>query len=57
MKSAIMLFPLAARLVGMLHAEAEPKPVFSRGAVLQRGKKIPVWGNAGDGENVTAAWE
>lgn len=34
-------------------AELVPNPLFSDGAVLQRGQKIPIWGTARTGEIVT----
>ena len=36
-----------------LHAEVKPNPLFTDGAVLQRGQAVPVWGTARDGEKVT----
>jgi sialate O-acetylesterase len=44
-------------LVGSLGAEVNPNPLFSDGAVLQRGQKIPVWGTARDGESVTVEFQ
>ena len=38
---------------GLLCGEVKPNPLFSDGAVLQRGKPLPVWGTARDGETVT----
>lgn len=38
---------------GLLHAAVKPNPLFSDGAVLQRGQVVPVWGTADDGEKVT----
>lgn len=38
---------------GALHAEVKPNPLFTDGAVLQRGQNVPVWGTANDGEKVT----
>lgn len=34
-------------------ADVVPNPLFTDGAVLQRGQKVPVWGTADDGEKVT----
>jgi sialate O-acetylesterase len=34
-------------------ADVKPNPLFSDGAVLQRGQTVPVWGTADDGEQVT----
>ena len=36
-----------------LQAEVSPNPLFTDGAVLQRGQPVPVWGTARDGEKVT----
>ncbi|MEY3897466.1 MAG: hypothetical protein RLZZ214_2987 [Verrucomicrobiota bacterium] len=44
---------LAALLCGSLHADVKPNPLFTDGAVLQRGQPVPVWGTARDGEKVT----
>ena len=38
---------------GLLPAAVKPNPLFTDGAVLQRGQPVPVWGTAGDGEKVT----
>jgi len=38
---------------GFLHADVKPNILFTDGAVLQRGQKVPVWGTANDGEKVT----
>ena len=34
-------------------ADVKPNPLFSEGAVLQRGRSVPVWGTADPGEAVT----
>ena len=34
-------------------ADVKPNPLFTDGAVLQRGQVVPVWGTADDGEKVT----
>ncbi len=36
-----------------LLAAVKPNPLFTDGAVLQRGQNVPVWGTANDGEKVT----
>ena len=36
-------------------ADVRPHPLFSEGAVLQRGQAVPVWGTADDGEKITVA--
>ena len=38
---------------GSLLAAVKPNPLFTDGAVLQRGQPIPVWGTAKDGEKVS----
>jgi len=46
----------ALALLGLLphiHADVVPNPLFSDNAVLQRDKKVPVWGAASEGEKVT----
>lgn len=44
---------IAAIISSSLHAEVKPNPLFTDGAVLQRGQAVPVWGTARDGEKVT----
>ena len=44
---------LTALISGPLHAAVKPNPLFTDGAVLQRGQPVPVWGTARDGEKVT----
>lgn len=44
---------LSALAPVILHAEVKPNPLFTDGAVFQRGQPIPVWGTANDGEKVT----
>ena len=48
--SALALTALATASV---FAEVKPNPLFTDGAVLQRGQTVPVWGTARDGEKVT----
>jgi sialate O-acetylesterase len=57
MQSNIILLALAALSTSTLHAEVKPNTLFSDGAVLQRGQKIPVWGTARDGEKVTVEFQ
>ena len=57
MKSRLILLTLVALLTINLHAEVKPNPLFSDGAVLQRGQKVPVWGTARDGEKVTVEFQ
>ena len=47
------LFAIAALSSASLHAEVKPNPLFTNGAVLQRGQDVPVWGTAAEGEEVT----
>ena len=44
---------MAAVVTGPLFADVKPNPLFTDGAVLQRGQPVPVWGTARDGEKVT----
>jgi sialate O-acetylesterase len=47
----------AALSCGILHAEVKPNPLFTDGAVLQRGQAVPVWGTANDGEKVSVEFD
>ena len=49
----LSVIAITALVSGALHAEVKPNPLFTDGAVLQRGQPIPVWGTARDGEKVT----
>jgi sialate O-acetylesterase len=40
-----------------LRAEVKPNGLFSNGAVLQQGIKLPVWGTAKEGEKVTVKFQ
>ena len=54
MKKVIMI---ATALAAMsIHAELTPAALFSDHCVLQRGKKVPVWGKADPGAVVTVAF-
>jgi sialate O-acetylesterase len=44
---------LALVFSASLRADVKPNPLFTDGAVLQRGQPVPVWGTARDGEKVT----
>ena len=44
---------ITAVVSGSLRADVKPNPLFTDGAVLQRGQPVPVWGTARDGEKVT----
>ena len=37
--------------------DVTPNPLFSQGAVLQRGRPVPVWGTADDGEKITVTFQ
>jgi sialate O-acetylesterase len=39
------------------HADVKLNPLFSDGAVLQRGQIVPVWGTAAEGEEVTVEFQ
>ena len=51
--STLNALALAVLVSGSLHADVKPNPLFTDGAVLQRGQPVPVWGTARDGEKVT----
>ena len=40
-----------------VRAEIKPNGLFSEGAVLQQGIRVPVWGSARDGEPVTVKFQ
>ena len=44
---------IAALSSASLLAAVKPNPLFTDGAVLQRGQPVPVWGTANEGEKVT----
>jgi sialate O-acetylesterase len=46
---SVVLLIVSARIAT---AEVVPHPLFGDGAVLQRGRVVPVWGTATDGERV-----
>jgi len=50
---AILSFLISLLIVAAVRAEVTLAAPFSDGAVLQRGKAIPVWGRADAGEKVT----
>lgn len=50
---ALSAVAIAVVISGTLHADVKPNPLFTDGAVLQRGQPVPVWGTARDGEKVT----
>jgi sialate O-acetylesterase len=49
---AITLMSAALGAIAV-QADVKPNPLFTNGAVLQRGQVVPVWGTAEDGEKVT----
>lgn len=57
MKYKLILLSLTVLLTVNLQAEVKPNPLFSDGAVLQRGQKIPVWGSARDGEIISVEFQ
>ena len=57
MKSGLLTIALTALFAATSKAEVKPNPLFSDGAVLQRGQKIPVWGTARDGEKITVEFQ
>ena len=46
------LFLAAFALMSSARADVQPNPLFSDNTVLQRGKRVPVWGKALEGERV-----
>jgi sialate O-acetylesterase len=53
MNSNLLCFAFIIFAPVSLHARVKLNPLFSDGAVLQRGKPLPVWGTARSGELVT----
>lgn len=51
------LFVIGGSLAAAAHADVKPNALFSAGAVLQQGIKVPVWGTAKDGEKVTVKFQ
>ncbi|MBX7072343.1 MAG: sialate O-acetylesterase [Pirellulales bacterium] len=52
--------PLLAALLLLAadaHAAVKPNPLFSDNAVLQQGRKVPVWGTANEGEEVIVKFQ
>ena len=46
---------LAIFSTSWLYGEVKPNGLFTRGAVLQQGMEIPIWGRAKEGESITVA--
>jgi len=59
MMRRILLPILAGSVFAWLTAQADVKPnaLFSNGAVLQQGIRVPVWGTARDGEKITVKFQ
>lgn len=55
-KAFFALLPLLIVTSAAL-AAVKPNSLFSEGAVLQQGIKVPVWGTAADGEEVTVEFQ
>lgn len=53
LKTTRLLLIATTLASGALQAEVKPNPLFTDGAVLQRGQNVPVWGTANDGEKIT----
>ena len=51
MRGLLLLILLAVPV----QAKVLPHPLFSEGAVLQRDRKVPIWGTAAEGERVTVS--
>jgi sialate O-acetylesterase len=43
--------------VAPAHADVKPHPLISENMVLQQGMKVPIWGKADDGEEVTVRFQ
>lgn len=54
---AILLTALFLGGATSASAAVKPNPLFSDGAVLQRGMPVPVWGTASEGERVTVTFQ
>lgn len=59
MRNKLTLFTTLAALGLSAQAQAAVKPhgMFTDGAVLQRGQKVPIWGTAANGEKVTVRFK
>jgi sialate O-acetylesterase len=55
------VYPVCLALLGWFGpaawAEVKPHPLISDGMVLQQGLKVPIWGTAADGEQVTVDFQ
>lgn len=55
--AAVLTFLCVAATTSAALAAVTPNPLFSDNAVLQQGQKVPVWGTAVDGEEVTVRFQ
>jgi len=55
--SNLFVLLIAVAVSSSLCADVKPNPLFSDGAVLQRGQPVPVWGTARDGEKITVEFD
>jgi len=53
MRPAMPLSALFLRVCALGHAEARLPQIFGDKVVLQRGKRVAIWGWAGKGETIT----
>jgi sialate O-acetylesterase len=51
------IFVLLSLAIATAQAEVKPNGLFCDGAVLQQGIRVPVWGNARDGDKVTVKFQ
>ena len=54
--ATILICAAMALVFATACAAVQPNPLFSDGAVLQRGIEVPVWGTANNGEKVTVSF-
>ncbi|MFO1477625.1 MAG: sialate O-acetylesterase [Verrucomicrobiota bacterium] len=57
MKIQHLLFAALGLAAFSVRADVVPNPLFSDGAVLQQGIRVPIWGTAAPGEKVTVEFE
>jgi len=56
LKTPLVLSVFLALHFTVLHADVLPNGLFGDNAVLQQGRRVPVWGTASEGEKVTVAF-
>ncbi len=56
MRPTVRFTFLAALLAAALRGDVTLAPLFTDGAVLQRGKPVPIWGRAEPGEKITVSF-